>query len=45
MSLYRGHPRASRSVPFLSKSTGFGLVQIATKAMLGSDFAAQESPR
>ena len=35
------NPRASRSVPFLSKSTGFGLVQIATKAMLGSDFAAQ----
>ena len=29
------NPRASRSVPFLSKSTGFNLVSIATKAMLG----------
>ena len=29
------NPRASRSVPFLSKSTGFQLVGIATKAMLG----------
>lgn len=29
------NPRASRSVPFLSKSTGFPLVKIATKAMLG----------
>ena len=29
------NPRASRSVPFLSKSTGFSLVGIATKAMLG----------
>ena len=29
------NPRASRSVPFLSKSTGCGLVGIATKAMLG----------
>ena len=29
------NPRASRSVPFLSKSTGFSLVDIAVKAMLG----------
>ncbi|MCR5503047.1 MAG: carbamoyl-phosphate synthase large subunit [Lachnospiraceae bacterium] len=29
------NPRASRSVPFLSKSTGYPLVSIATKAMLG----------
>ena len=29
------NPRASRSVPFLSKSTGYSLVSIATKVMLG----------
>ncbi|MBQ0078572.1 MAG: carbamoyl-phosphate synthase large subunit [Eubacterium sp.] len=29
------NPRASRSVPFLSKSTGFNLVDSATKVMLG----------
>jgi len=29
------NPRASRSVPFLSKSTGSSLVDIATKVMLG----------
>ena len=29
------NPRASRSVPFLSKSTGVSLVDIATKVMLG----------
>ena len=29
------NPRASRSVPFLSKSTGLPLVDIATKVMLG----------
>lgn len=29
------NPRASRSVPFLSKSTGLSLVDIAAKAMLG----------
>ena len=29
------NPRASRSVPFLSKSTGCSLVDIAVKAMLG----------
>ena len=35
------NPRASRSVPFLSKSTGFGLVGIATKAMLGVSLREQ----
>ena len=35
------NPRASRSVPFLSKSTGIPLVDIATKVMLGTDLEAQ----
>ncbi len=35
------NPRASRSVPFLSKSTGFNLVSIATKAMLGMSLKDQ----
>jgi carbamoyl-phosphate synthase large subunit len=35
------NPRASRSVPFLSKSTGCGLVGIATKAMLGISLREQ----
>ena len=35
------NPRASRSVPFLSKSTGFSLVDIATKVMLGSTLKDQ----
>ncbi len=35
------NPRASRSVPFLSKSTGCGLVGIATKAMLGVSLSEQ----
>ena len=35
------NPRASRSVPFLSKSTGCGLVGIATKAMLGVNLREQ----
>ena len=35
------NPRASRSVPFLSKSTGFPLVQIATRAMLGESLREQ----
>ncbi|MDY6314156.1 MAG: carbamoyl-phosphate synthase large subunit, partial [Clostridia bacterium] len=35
------NPRASRSVPFLSKSTGLELVQIATKTMLGISLADQ----
>ena len=35
------NPRASRSVPFLSKSTGLNLVAIATKVMLGQPLKAQ----
>ncbi len=35
------NPRASRSVPFLSKSTGFPLVDIATKVMLGHSLEEQ----
>ena len=35
------NPRASRSVPFLSKSTGYSLVDIATKVMLGNSLKEQ----
>jgi len=35
------NPRASRSVPFLSKSTGMNLVSIATKVMLGQSLKQQ----
>ena len=35
------NPRASRSVPFLSKSTGYPLVSIATRVMLGESLAKQ----
>ena len=35
------NPRASRSVPVLSKSTGCNLVQIATRVMLGQSLAQQ----
>ena len=35
------NPRASRSVPFLSKSTGYSLVDIATKVMLGHSLKEQ----
>ena len=35
------NPRASRSVPFLSKSTGLNLVAIATKVMLGHSLKEQ----
>ena len=35
------NPRASRSVPFLSKSAGCNLVQIATRVMLGQSLAQQ----
>lgn len=35
------NPRASRSVPFLSKSTGRNLVSIATKVMLGHSLKEQ----
>lgn len=36
------NPRASRSVPFLSKSTNVNLVNIATKVMLGRSLKEQE---
>ncbi len=35
------NPRASRSVPFLSKSTGVSLVDIAARVMLGQDLKDQ----
>lgn len=35
------NPRASRSVPFLSKSTGISLVPIAVRAMLGHSLREQ----
>lgn len=35
------NPRASRSVPFLSKSTNINLVNIATKVMLGKSLKQQ----
>ena len=35
------NPRASRSVPFLSKSTGFPLCKIATRVMLGHSLKEQ----
>ena len=38
------NPRASRSVPFLSKSTGYNLVRIATRVMLGQSLAQQGIP-
>ena len=41
MSIIEVNPRASRSVPFLSKSAGVPLVDIATKVMLGHSLASQ----
>lgn len=35
------NPRASRTVPFLSKVTGIPMAQVATKAMLGIDLKSQ----
>ena len=35
------NPRGSRSVPFLSKSTGYSLVDIATRVMLGESLKSQ----
>ena len=35
------NPRGSRSVPFLSKSTGYSLVDIATRVMLGESLQSQ----
>ena len=41
VSVIEVNPRASRSVPFLSKSTGFNLVRTATRVMLGESLKAQ----
>jgi len=41
VSIIEVNPRASRSVPFLSKSTGVSLVDIATKVMLGVSLKEQ----
>ena len=35
------NPRASRTVPFLSKATGVPIISIATRAMLGESIAEQ----
>ncbi|USS84664.1 carbamoyl-phosphate synthase large subunit [Fructilactobacillus myrtifloralis] len=35
------NPRASRTVPFLSKVTGIPMAQVATKAILGESLASQ----
>ncbi len=35
------NPRSSRTVPFLSKSTGYSLAEIATRAILGESLAQQ----
>ena len=41
VSIIEVNPRASRSVPFLSKSAGIPLVDIATKVMLGMSLKDQ----
>lgn len=41
VSVIEVNPRASRSVPFLSKSTGINLVSVATKVMLGHSLKEQ----
>ncbi len=41
VSIIEVNPRASRSVPFLSKSTGVSLVDIATRVMLGKSLKEQ----
>ena len=41
VSVIEVNPRASRSVPFLSKSTGINLVSVATKVMLGHSLREQ----
>ncbi len=38
------NPRASRTVPFLSKVTGVPMVEVAVRAMLGETLAAQGYP-
>ncbi|MBQ4293290.1 MAG: carbamoyl-phosphate synthase large subunit [Lachnospiraceae bacterium] len=41
VSVIEVNPRASRSVPFLSKSTGIPLVDIAVRVMLGESLSSQ----
>ena len=41
VSVIEVNPRASRSVPFLSKSAGVALVDIATRVMLGESLTLQ----
>jgi carbamoyl-phosphate synthase large subunit len=38
------NPRASRTVPFVSKARGIALAQIATRVMLGQRFGSTELP-
>lgn len=38
------NPRASRTVPFLSKVTGIPMAQVATRAILGEDLAEMDYP-
>ena len=38
------NPRASRTVPFVSKATGLPLAQIAALCMIGKSLAAQDNP-
>jgi carbamoyl-phosphate synthase large subunit len=38
------NPRASRTVPFVSKARGVALAQIATRVMLGQKFGSKELP-
>jgi len=37
------NPRSSRTVPFLSKATGYGMADIATRVMLGSSLSEEIS--
>src|SRR5207248_10708386 len=40
-----GNPRASRTVPFVSKATGLPLAKVASLAMAGISFADQKVTR
>lgn len=41
VSIIEVNPRSSRTVPFLSKATGFSLADIATKVILGESLRSQ----
>ena len=41
VSVIEVNPRSSRTVPFLSKSTGYSLADIATKVILGESLREQ----